>query len=279
MANDLSKLASSDVLAQIVNDGVAYTLDFVTALAILIAGIVLSNWVQRALLRSLGRVKGFDETLRRVIGRIAKYAVLVFVVVLVLAQFGVQTTSIIAVLGAAGLAIGLALQGTLANIAAGFMLLFLRPFKVGDYIDADGIAGTVREIGLFVTELNTSDGIYIAAPNSKIWNATITNYSRLPTRRIALAVGIAYEDDIDRGLKVLGAVVGREKRVLDKPPPKVFVRSLDDSAVTLEIRAWTRRQDYADVLADLTRAVKTACDKAGLSIPYPQTDVHLKRGD
>jgi len=193
----------------------------------------------------------------------------------VLAQFGVQTTSIIAVLGAAGLAIGLAMQGTLQNIAAGVMLLFLRPFRINDYIDAEGIAGTVDEVGLFTTHMHTYDGVYQEVPNSQLWNRTIKNYSRLPTRRLDVIVGIAYSDDMDTAQNVLLNLLREDKRVHTDPEPQVLVSELGDSAVNLNLRCWTNADDYWGLLFDTTKAAKQRLDAAGISIPFPQRDVHL----
>lgn len=254
-----------------------YALDIALAVAILVAGFIVSAWAQRAARRSLARVKGLDDTLEPFIARCIRYTILVVVFVAVLAQFGVQTTSIIAVLGAAGIAIGLALQGTLANIAAGIMLLLLRPFRVGDYIDAEGIAGTVDEIGLFVTEMRTFDGIFVSVPNSQLWNRTITNYSRNRTRRLDIAVGVGYGDNLDKAKKVLSDVIEADGRTLHDPVPLVIVKSLDDSAVTLQVRVWTGNDDYWSLRWDLTQRIKTSLDEAGISIPFPQRDVHLNR--
>ena len=167
---------------------------------LLVAGWIAAGWVRRGLRRALMRLPGADATVSAVLSNLARYTILVLVLIAILAQFGVQTASILAVLGTAGLAIGLALQGTLSNIAAGLMLLFLRPFSVGDYIDAEGIAGTVDEVGLFNTELTTFDGVYRAVPNSQIWSRAILNYSRLPTRRLDLVIGVDYGDDLERAL-------------------------------------------------------------------------------
>jgi len=183
--------------------------------------------------------------------------------------FGVQTTSIIAVLGAAGLAIGLALQGMLANIAAGVMLLFLRPFKLGDYIVAGSISGEVTEIGLFSTELKDADGIFVVAPNNQIWSSTIINYTRNPVRRVRVIVGISYDDDIDQATGVLEKMASGDERVLEDQGVTTFVSSLGDSAVILELRVWVNRTDYAGVLRDFTKQAKLAFDKADISMPYP----------
>ena len=211
----------------------------------------------------------FDQTLTPILAQIVRYAVLVFTLILVMAEFGIQTTSVIAVLGAAGLAIGLALQGTLQNVSAGMMLLLLRPFQVGDYIDTGGGSGTVKEIGLFMTRMATPQGLFVAVPNSEIWSSAITNYSKLPRRRLDLLIGISYDDDIDKALTVFLELAKSDNRILSDPEPVVIVKNLGESSVDLELRAWPTRQNYWDVRFGMTRAVKIACDQAGISIPYP----------
>lgn len=206
-----------DLLSETVDLAVQYGLDVVGALIILIGGWVAAGWVRRKLLRVLERAPRVDQTLRPVIASVVRYVILVFVLIAVLAQFGVQTTSIIALLAAGGLAIGLALQGTLQNIAAGIMFLFLRPFRVGDYIDAEGLAGTVNEIGLFTTQMRTYDGIYLEVPNAKIWNRAITNYSRVEARRLDLVVGIGYQDDIDKALAAMMDLLGQGRAGQRRP--------------------------------------------------------------
>ena len=267
------------MFAQYAEMGTEYLVNIVAAIAMLIGGMIFANWAQRRARAALARIPNFDDTLEPFIAKLVKYSIMIFVVVAVLARFGVQTASMIAVLGAAGLAIGLALQGMLANIAAGVMLLFLRPFKIGDYIEAGSIAGEVSEIGLFSTELKTGDGIFLVAPNNAIWSSTITNYSRNSTRRLKLAIGIGYGDDIDKALEILEKMALDEDRVLSDPAAQTFVASLDDSAVTLELRVWLNRPDYWDVRREFTQQVKLAFDKAGISIPYPQRDVHIYEED
>ncbi len=254
---------------------VQYSFSVLGAVILLIAGYVLAGVLERWASRGLGRVNGFDETLRRFFSKLVRYAVLVFVGIAVLAQFGVQTASILAALGAAGLAIGLALQGTLQNIAAGIMLLVLRPFRVGEYIDAGGLSGTVEEIGLFATELKTIDGLFVLAPNSQLWSSSVTNYSRNAIRRNDLTIGIGYGDDIELAQKTLAALVDADERVLGDPAPATFVNELGDSAVSVTARYWTRTADWWQTKLDLTKAGKLAFDDKGISIPYPQSDVHL----
>ena len=221
------------------------------------------------------RLPQADATVSRFLASISRYLVLIVVLIAVLAQFGVQTASILAVLGTAGLAIGLALQGTLSNIAAGVMLLFLRPIKVGEYVDAGGIAGTVDEVGLFSTQLTTFDGVYIQVPNGQIWNSAIKNYSRLPTRRVDVPVGVSYGDDIEKALGVLLSHLQNEPRVLAEPAPEVMVLALADSSVNLNMRCWTNASDYWALRFDLTKAAKELVEGAGCTIPYPQRDVHV----
>ena len=252
-----------------------YALDRVGAVLLLIAGWMVAGWVQKHTARMLGAVERVDATLLSFVTQLVRYSILILVMVAVLAQFGVQTTSIIAVLGAAGLAVGLALQGTLANIAAGVLLLFLRPFKIGEYIDAGGVAGTVREIGLFATEFESYDGIFVMVPNSQLASAAITNYSRLPTRRLDLVIGISYGDNMNQAMTVLNDLLVHDDRILKEPAHQVMVKELADSSVNLNLRCWTKRQDYWSLLFDLTKQAKERLDKHGISIPFPQRDVHL----
>ncbi len=268
-----------EILSQTVDLGIQYGLDLLGALVLLIGGWVVAGWAQRSVRKVLQRAPRVDDTLRPVIGNVVRYLILVFVLVAVLAQFGVQTASIIAVVGAAGLAIGLALQGTLQNIAAGIMLLFLRPFRVGDYIDAEGLAGTVDEIGLFTTHLRTYKGIYLEAPNAKIWNRAILNYSRVAARRLDIVVGISYEDDIDKAQGALLDLMTSDSRANAEPEPQVMVKELADSSVNLNLRCWAAADDYWGLLFDLNKAIKQRLDAEGISIPFPQRDVHLYKAE
>ena len=262
--------------ASMILDAVAhYTVSVVGALFILVFGWMVAGWVRKAIGRGLGHIDRMDETLKPFIANVARWAVLVFVVIAVLNQFGVQTTSIIAALGAAGLAIGLALQGTLSNVASGVMLMVLRPFKVGDFIDAEGLGGTVVQIGLFVTELRTGDGVYIMAPNSSLWNKAISNFSRNPTRRIDILACIAYDDDVDGAMAVLDRMMTADGRVLDDPAPATMVAELADSSVNINCRCWVRAEDYWATLYDLNGRVKADLEAAGYSIPFPQQDVYM----
>jgi len=245
----------------------------IVALILLVVGWALSSWAERGTGRLLDRA-GLEPTLRSVITTLVRYALLIMVIVAVLGQLGVQTTSVIAALGAIGLAIGLALQGTLANIAAGIMLLWLRPFRVGDFIETGDISGTVKDVGLFASRLDSWDGIYQFVPNSELWNKRVVNYSRLERRLVSLKFGIGYEDDMARGREVLLALAAADERVLSDPPPDCFVEELGDSAVILALRVWTHTATYWPVRRSLTEHGKTALEAAGLSIPFPQRTIH-----
>jgi small conductance mechanosensitive channel len=253
---------------------VSYSFSILGAILLLIAGFIVARWVEKWSYRGFGEIRGFDETLRRFLSKALRYAVLVLVLVTVLAQFGVQTASIIAALGAAGLAIGLALQGTLQNIAAGIMLLVLKPFRVGEFISAGSVSGTIVEIGLFATEVQMLDGVYVLAPNSELWNTPVTNYSRNPRRRNDLTIGIGYSDDIDLAKKLLLELATGDERVLSDPAPEAFVIELGDSAVNVTCRYWTMTPEWWQTRLDLTKAAKQAFDANGITIPFPQRDIH-----
>ncbi|MEH6632661.1 MAG: mechanosensitive ion channel domain-containing protein [Halopseudomonas aestusnigri] len=263
------------LIEQLSQTALDFSLEILAALAILLIGRFVAKRVSGYIEKLLAKSGKVDRTLQPVIVKITRYGIMIFVIVAVLAQFGVETTSIIAILGAAGLAIGLALQGTMQNIAAGFMLLFLRPFKVGEFVDADGISGTVEEISLFITHMTTIDGLYLSVPNSKLWSATVTNFSRNPKRRTDLSIGIGYGDDIAKAEKVALAVLSGDARLHKDPAPIVLVTGLGESSVDLNIRYWTDSGDYWPALSDNRRAIKEAFDKEGISIPFPQRDLHI----
>lgn len=258
---------------------IQYGLDLVGAVLLLIGGWMIAGWVKRLLLKNLDRIQGAEPTVTRFIANLARYLLLIVALIAVLGQFGVQIASILAVLGTIGLGVGLALQGTLSNIAGGIVLLFLRPFNVGDFVEAGGNSGTVMEIGLFNTELKTFDGIFLTVPNADIAASAITNFSRHPTRRLDLALGIAYGDDIDKGLAVLNGLMEADERVLRDPAPEVMVLSLGDSAVNLNLRCWCHTSDFWAVKWDLTHKMKVEIEAAGLSIPFPQQDVYMHQVD
>lgn len=247
------------------------------ALVLLVVGWTGARWVRRAVRRALGRTR-VDETLVPFLSSVAYYAVLVFVGVAVLNLFGIQTASIIAVLGAAGFAVGLAFQGTLSNFSSGVMLLIFRPFVVGDFVEVSDQAGTVAEIGVFATRLDTPDNVRITVPNSEVFGNVIKNYHANPTRRVDLEVGIGYDDDIGGALETARRVLAEDDRVLESPEPTLAVDSLGDSSVTLIVRPWCETGDYWPLRRELTRRLKERLERDGFSIPYPQRDVHVHGG-
>ena len=252
-----------------------FGLDLLGAILILLVGWWIAGRAAALVRHSLRNAKFVDATLKPLAASIVRYAILVFVIIAVLANFGVETTSIIAVLGAAGLAIGLALQGTLSNIAAGVMILILRPLKIDEFVEAGSVSGTVVEITLFTTLLKTADGVFISTPNSQIWNSAIKNYSRNPTRRLDIKVGISYDDDVDAALEFLKNLVASDERVLKDPEPMSFVANLGDSSVDLTARGWVATSEFWPTFFDLTRKSKTELEAAGFSIPFPQRDLHI----
>jgi len=244
------------------------------ALVVLAVGLILARWVRGAVRKALTR-RGTDTTLIPFASSLTYYLSLTFVVVAVLGMFGVEVTSIIAVLGAAAFAVGLALQGTLANFASGVMLLIFRPFKVGDYVDAGGTAGSVVEIGIFFTTLNTPDNVRVVVPNSSVWGQTIHNYAANDTRRNDMVVGVSYSDDLQKAMQIITDVLSQDARVLKDPAPTVAVAELADSSVNIVVRPWCNRADYWALRFELTRRMKEALEAGGCSIPFPQRDVHL----
>lgn len=252
---------------------VTYGISVVGALVILIIGFWIANRVRGAIERLLSRIDGIDQTLITFLGGLARYTVIAVTILAVLAEFGVQTASLLAVMGAAGLAVGLALQGTLSNVAAGVMLLFLRPFKMNDFIEAGGVSGTVKAITLFRTELSTPDNVQIFVPNSDVWGSAISNYSYNATRRVEIECGIAYNDDIGKAFDVMRKVVAEDARVLPDPAPMIAVKTLGDSSVNVICRVWVKSADYWPFTFDKTREIKEGYDAAGLNIPFPTRSV------
>ncbi|HKI44726.1 MAG TPA: mechanosensitive ion channel domain-containing protein [Balneolales bacterium] len=252
-----------------------YGLQVIGAIVILIVGWAISGWFGKKTRKMLEKSMKMDATLIPILANLVRYLGIIFTILMVLNNFGVQTASIIAVLGAAGLAVGLALQGSLSNVASGVMLLVFRPFKVGDVVEAGGVLAVIDEIGLFLTKLHTFDNINVYQPNSKIWGTEIRNYSQNETRRVDIPIGIGYGDDIDHALKVVKEVVEADARTLPDPAPMFAVSDLGDSSVNLMVRFWTKSGDFFNAKLDLTKELKQRFDKEGINIPFPQRDVHL----
>lgn len=246
----------------------------VTALIVLLLGWYLSDLVSRFLMGAVHRAPSADPTIAPVIGELSRYSIIAVTLVIVLGQFGVQTASILAVMGAIGLAIALALQGTLSNMAAGIMLLWLRPFNVGDYIDAEGVAGSVLSIGLFATRLKTYDGVFVFAPNQKLWNAKIVNYTRQPMRMVETRVGIDYSASIAEARDALLALTA-DPRILPDPAPSVFVNRLGSNSIEIAMRVWVKSSDWWNVNIDMMERAKTALDESGVEIVRNSLDVNL----
>lgn len=251
-----------------------YGLRVVAAIIIFIIGKWLSGLLSRAVGRAMTRAKT-DEMLVKFVRSLVYAALLTFVVLAVLAQLGIQTTSFIAVIGAAGLAIGLALQGSLSNFAAGVMLIIFRPFKVGDFIEAAGVSGVVEEIMIFSTKMRSPDNKQLYVPNGSIISGTIVNYSAKNERRVDMVFGCSYDDDIKQAKSLLESIIEENTLVLEDPAPTIAVLELGDSSVNFAVRPWVKTPDYWDAYFQITEAVKQRFDAAGLSIPFPQRDVHL----
>lgn len=251
-----------------------YGLKIIAAILIFIIG----RWVSRAVKNFLQRLmtrKGVDGTLISFVGSMTYFALMTFVIIAALNQIGIQTTSLIAVIGAAGLAIGLALQGSLANFAAGVLLIIFRPFKAGDYIEGAGVAGSVEEIEIFTTKMKTPDNRVIIVPNAKLSGDNITNYSAKPQRRLDLIIGVGYHDDLRKVKEVLKQLVDEDPRILRDPEPLVAVLELADSSVNLVVRPWVATGNYWDVHFDLTQKIKERFDLEGITRPFPQRDIHI----
>ncbi len=255
-------------------DWAAYAINFLVAIAILCAGLFISGRAG-SLIRHLGmKYPQLDVTLFNFLGSLARWTIIALTVVVVLSQFGVETTSLIALVGAAGLAIGLALQGTLSNLAAGVMLLIFRPFKVGDYVTAGGHSGTVEEISLFTTHVVSTDNVLTIVPNGDIWASAVTNYSVKDTRRLDLVFGVSYGTDLKSAEQALRDVIGEDDRINSEPAePFVAVSNLGDSSVDFTIRIWCDASDYWALKFHMLRTVKETFDERGIDIPFPTTTI------
>lgn len=273
----------SDILdpaksAQLLDAGKDFLLQYgpavLAAIAIFFIGKMVAKWIKRIIARGMKKAS-VDPLIVGFTTSIVYIGLMVFVVIAALGQLGIHTTSFIAILGAAGLAIGLALQGSLANFAAGFLLIIFRPFKVGDVVEAAGVTGKVDVIQIFTTTLKTPDNKTIIIPNAKLGNDNITNYSTQTTRRVDLTVGVSYDADLKAVRSILADIVNGDERVLKDPAAQIVVGELADSSVNFFVRVWVKSADYWDVYFDANESVKLRMDEAGIGIPYPQRDVHL----
>jgi len=264
----------SNLLAKVYELLTIYGMRVVAAIVI----FVLGRWVAMGVAKIIKRVmlkSKVDVTLVSFVRNLSYIALLAFVIIAALNQLGIQTASLIAVLGAAGLAIGLALQGSLGNFAAGVLMIIFKPFKVGDFIEGAGTAGTVEKIEIFTTQLKSPDNKTIIVPNGKMTGDNIVNYTMKGTRRVELVFGIGYGDDIDKARSIIKEIVDQDGRVLKDPAPQIVVAELADSSVNFKVRAWTSSDDYWSFFFDTTEKVKKQFDAQGVSIPFPQRDVHV----
>ena len=272
--DSFSSLGEMSVFSQeLLAIALSSSVNILAGLGTIIIGFWLSSKASSIVRKQMSTLQRVDKTLAPILASIIRYAGFILTLVVALGQFGVQTTSIIAVLGAAGLAIGLALQGTLSNVASGIMLLLLRPFSVGDWIETNSISGTVREIGLFATQIDTFDNIYITVPNSSIWSATIINNSRHQIRRMDLDIGIGYNSDLNEVEKAL-ITLTKDKRILSDPEPQFLVVDYADSAILVRLRLYAQYEDFFALNWDLKRRLKPLLDAHNIEIPFPQRVVH-----
>lgn len=248
-------------------------INIVMALAIFIIGKFIIGILVNIAKKLMVRAK-VDSMLVSFIASILKTVLLLFVVIAALDQLGVDTTSLIALIGAAGLAIGLALQGTLQNLASGVMLIIFRPFDSGDFVEAGGVSGVVEAIGIFTTTMRTGDNREIIVPNGEVFGGTITNYSKRDTRRVDMVFGIGYDDDLLKAKEIIKNILDADDRILAEPAPAIFVGELADSSVNFNVRPWCKTADYWGVYGDIHETIKLTFDAEGISIPYPQMDIH-----
>jgi len=262
------------IMAIVVEQGPTIGMNLVAALLIFFVGRWIAKLVTNMIRKALAKTE-MEDTLERFLCNIIYTAFLAVVVIAAIGQLGVETTSLLAIFGAAGLAVGLALQGSLSNFAAGVLIVAFRPYKVGDFIEAGGEAGTVLEVQIFTTVLTSPDNKKIIVPNAQVMSGTITNYSTLGTRRVDLVVGIGYDDDIDKAYKVIQQILDADDRILKDPAYTIALNELADSSVNFIVRPWVNSSDYWGVYNGVTEQVKRKFDEAGISIPYPQQDVHM----
>ena len=265
---------TQEVVDFVAEQGAAFGMNIIAAIAIFFIGRWVVGLIQRVLIKGLERAK-LEPILVRFLSNIVYVVLIVFVVLAAIAQLGVQTTSLIAVLGAAGLAVGLALQGSLANFAAGVLIIIFRPYKIGDYIEGGGVAGTIEEVQIFTTILKTPDNRRVIVPNGQMMSGVITNYSSHPIRRVDLTASVSYDADSDHVRRVLKDILDNDERVLAEPAYNIRMMNHGDSSIDWIVRPWVNTADYWDAYWGLTEQIKRRFDEEGIVIPFPQRDVHL----
>ncbi len=266
------------ILEMVQANGVEFAKDLVIALLIFYVGKFVVGLVVKGMQRVMN-ARDIDPTLETFLGNLVRMALMVVVIIAAIGQLGIQTTSFIAIFGAAGLAVGLALQGSLSNFAAGVLIVLFRPYKVGDFVEAAGIAGSVEQVQILTTILKTPDNKQIIVPNSQIMDSIITNYSANDTRRVDMVFGVSYDDDLDKVRSTIEEIVSADERVLEDPACQIAVMELADSSVNFVVRPWVKTSDYWGVYLDLTERIKKRFDEVGISFPFPQQDVHVHRAD
>lgn len=276
MEETLSLFSASDIERYINDYAIPWAINIAMAIAIYVIGRLIVGGLLSVFRKIMAKSK-YDNMLVDFLESILSAILMLFVIVASLDQLGVDTTSLVAILGAAGLAIGLSLQDSLKNFAAGVMLLVFKPFKAGDFVEAAGTAGSIVKIGIFTTTMNTPDNKEIIVPNGKIYADNITNYSARDTRRVDMVVGIGYDADLLKAKRILQEMVAEDERILADPAPKIAVSELADSSVNFVVRPWVNSADFWGVKFDFTEKVKLRFDEEGISIPFPQMDVHLHK--
>ena len=273
---EIADLSSTwdNVLEMLRTTGLEFGINLVTAIAIFYIGKIVVGLLTRSL-RKVMQAQEIDKTLESFVCNLVRMVLLTFVIIASVSALGIQTTSFIAVVGAAGLAIGLALQGSLSNFASGVLIVLFRPYKVGDWVEAAGVAGTIVEVQILTTVFKTGDNKSIIVPNGQVMNSIIINYSANDQRRVDMVVGVSYDDDLDKVRATLEDLIAADDRILDDPACTIAVAELADSSVKFIIRPWVKSGDYSGVKFDLTEAIKKRFDKEGITFPFPQQDVHL----
>jgi small conductance mechanosensitive channel len=268
----------NQVLDFLKTEGTDLAINIAIAIVIFYVGKIVVGLLVRGMRRVMRRQE-VDKTLETFVCNLVRMVLMVVVIIAAIGQVGIQTTSFIAIFGAAGLAVGLALQGSLSNFAAGVLIVLFRPYKVGDFVEAAGIAGVVEQVQILTTIFKTGDNKQIIVPNGQVMSSIITNYSANDKRRVDMVVGVSYDDDLDKVRATLEELIKAEGRILEDPAPTVAVSELGDSSVNFVVRPWVATADYWGVMFDLTEAIKKRFDKEGISFPFPQQDVHLYKAD
>lgn len=276
-ASTMEALQSADVnkiMEFMQTDGLAFGIDLAIALVIFFVGRILISLVVRGMSKAMQK-NDVEKTLETFVCNLVRMALLIVVIIAAIGQLGIQTTSFIAIFGAAGLAVGLALQGSLSNFASGVLIVLFRPYKVGDFVEAAGIAGAIEQVQILTTIFKTGDNKQVIVPNSQVMDSIITNYSANDTRRVDMVVGVSYDDDLDKVRKTLEDIIAADDRILSEPAVTIAVSELADSSVNFVVRPWCATADYWAVKWDLTEAIKKRFDQESISFPFPQRDVHL----